>query len=168
MLMKVIFKRYFIPLYEFLLDYIISTLSSATSTAFCIRSAQTSSTGHVVSTSRPRYICCGRKFKYASLLTFHKRWECGRRFQCNYCLRTFSGKRTFAQHSPAVCREITGNGTGDMMAVRSRIDLRPRRGRDVQQEEEPIVDEEEEEFAGVKKSEAYDSNAFNLETDDCL
>lgn len=55
-------------------------------------------------------------------------------------MRTFSGKRTFVQHSPAVCREITG-GSGDLMAVRSKIDLRPRRGRKLHYDEDQDEDD---------------------------
>lgn len=55
---------------------------------------------------QPRFTCCGRKFKYANLLTYHKRWECGRIFKCQFCNRQFSGKRTFVQHSPMRCRTL--------------------------------------------------------------
>lgn len=64
---------------------------------------------------KPRYICCGRKFKYANLLTYHKRWECGKSFQCMYCHQKFSGKRTYVQHAPMRCRDalLTGGRKAD-------------------------------------------------------
>lgn len=41
---------------------------------------------------------CGRKYTRLSDLVFHKRWECGRTFECMYCTKMFKNLLYYRRH----------------------------------------------------------------------
>lgn len=59
---------------------------------------------------KDRIFCpCGRSFLYERFLTYHKKWECGKKLECPNCSRVFNTLANLKSHTLKYCRFRTVN-----------------------------------------------------------